>query len=77
MGKRKCYRIHMILFHISSEKTKRNIYQEENKEMMKFLIETYVGYLKKQLMGKRLMSIHINLEIILIVVIIMILSYQR
>lgn len=64
------------LFHMSSEKTKR-IYQEENKEMMKFLIETYVGYLKKQLMGKRLMSIHINLEIILIVVIIMILSYQR
>lgn len=32
---------------------------------------------EKQLMGKRLMSIHINLEIILIVVIIMILSYQR
>ncbi len=56
----------------------KRIYQEENKETMKFSIETYVGYLKKkQLMGKRLMSIHINLEIILIVVIIMILSYQR
>ena len=28
-------------------------YQEENKEMMKFLIETYVGYLKKTTHGKR------------------------
>ena len=65
-----------ILIHMSSEKTKR-IYQEENKEMMKFLIEKYVGYLKKTTHGKRLMSSHINLEIILIVVIIMILSYQR
>ena len=55
----------------------KRIYQEENKEMIKFLIETYVGYLKKQLMGKGLMSIHTNLEIILIVVIIKILSYQR
>ena len=40
------------LFHMSSEKTKR-IYQEENKEMMKFLIETYVGYLKKTTHGKK------------------------
>lgn len=40
------------LFHISSEKIKR-IYQEENKEMMKFLIETYVGYLKKTTHGKK------------------------
>ncbi len=63
------------LFHMSSEKTKR-IYQEENKEMMKFLIETYVGYLKKTTHGKKAYSIHINLEIILIVVIIMILSYR-
>ena len=49
----------------------KRIYQEEIKND-EILIETYVGYLKKQLMGKRLMSIHINLEIILIVVIIMI-----
>lgn len=40
------------LFHMSSEKAKR-IYQEENKEMMKFLIETYVGYLKKTTHGKK------------------------
>ena len=40
------------LFHISSEKIKR-IYQEENKEMMKFLIEIYVGYLKKTTHGKK------------------------
>lgn len=40
------------LFHMSSEKTKR-IYQEENKETMKFLIETYVGYLKKTTHGKK------------------------
>lgn len=31
----------------------KRIYQEENKEMMKFLIETYVGYLKKTTHGKR------------------------
>ena len=40
------------LFHMSAEKIKR-IYQEENKEMMKFLIETYVGYLKKTTHGKK------------------------
>ena len=40
------------LFHMSAEQIKR-IYQEENKEMMKFLIETYVGYLKKTTHGKR------------------------
>ena len=40
------------LFHISSEKIKR-IYQEENKEMMKFSIETYVRYLKNTTRGKK------------------------
>lgn len=40
------------LFHILSEKIKR-IYQEENKEMMKFSIETYVKYLKNTTRGKK------------------------
>ena len=31
----------------------KRIYQEENKEMIKFLIETYVGYLKKTTHGKK------------------------
>ncbi len=51
-GKEKMLSYSYDLFHMSSEKTKR-IYQEENKEMMKFLIETYVGYLKKTTHGKK------------------------
>lgn len=66
----------MICFTCHRKRQKR-IYQEENKEMMKFSIETYVRYLKNTTRGKKAYGIHINLEIILIVVIIMILSYQR
>ena len=40
------------LFHISSEKIKE-IYQEENNKMKKFLIQTYVKYLKNITHGKK------------------------
>ena len=50
------------LFHISSEKIKR-IYQEENKEMIKFSIETYVRYLKNTTRGKKAYEYYTKLKI--------------
>ena len=41
----------------------KRIYQEENKEMMKFSIETYVRYLKNTTRGKKAYEYYIKLDI--------------